>query len=83
LNWAIYDLNPAPTITNHIRCIGNLNGINTVIVAIGGGLDPLNASNAMNKIVQDANGMVVQSLTSFRSQRNIDALREEASKLSP
>jgi hypothetical protein len=83
LNWAIYDFNPAPTITNHLHRIGNLNGIDTVIITIGGGLDPFTASNAMNKIVQDANGTVVQSLTMFRSQRNFEMLKEEASKLSP
>ncbi|MCL5877604.1 MAG: hypothetical protein M1540_07320 [Candidatus Bathyarchaeota archaeon] len=83
LNWAIYDFNPAPTITNHIHRIGNLNGIDTVIITIGGGLDPFTASNGMNKIVQEANGTVVQSLTMFRSQRNFELLQEEASKLSP
>jgi hypothetical protein len=83
LNWPIYDLNPAPAITNQIHRIGSLNGIDTVIVTIGGGLDPLNAGAAMNKIVQDADGNVVQSLTSFRSQRNLDVLREEAGKLAP
>jgi hypothetical protein len=81
LIWSIYDFNPAPTITNQIHRIGNLNGVNTVIVAIGGGLDPLNAPNVMNKIVQDANGTIVQSLTSYRSQHNLEALGEEAIKL--
>ncbi len=81
LPWAIYDFNPAPTITNHIHRIGSLNGIDTVIIAIGGGLDPLNARDAMNRIVTDADGTVLQSLTSFRSQRNLDVLREEAAKL--
>ncbi len=83
LIWSIYDFNPAPTITNQIHRIGNLNGVNTAIVAIGGGLDPLNAPNAMNKIVQGANGTIVQSLTSYRSQHNLEAIAEEASKLTP
>lgn len=83
LVWPIYDLNPAPTITNQIHRIGNLNGVNTAIVAIGGGIDPLNAPAAMNKIVQDTNGTVVQSLTSFRSQHNIDTLAEKAAELTP
>jgi hypothetical protein len=80
LIWPIYDFNPAPTVTNQIHRIGNLNGINTTIVAIGGGLD-LNAPNAMNKLVQDANGTIVQSLTSYRSQHNLETLAQEASKL--
>lgn len=83
LCWPIYDFNPGPTITNHIQRIGNLNGINTVIIAVGGGLDPLNAPATMNKIVVDANGTILQSLTSFRSQHNQDALREDASKITP
>lgn len=83
LCWPIYDFNPGPTITNYIQRIGNLGGINTVIIAIGGGLDPLNASAAMGKVVENANGTILKSLTSFRSQHNQDALREEASNLMP
>ncbi len=83
LIWPIYDFNPAPTITTQIHRIGNLNGTKTAIIAIGGGIDPLNAPSNMNKIVQDANGTVVQSFTSFRSQRNLDALTEGASELAP
>ena len=83
LSWAIYDFNPAPTVTSQVHRIGNLNGINTVIITIGGGLDPFNAANAMNKIIRDANGTVIQSLTSFRSDRNFDLLREQASELTP
>jgi flavorubredoxin len=83
LVWPIYDLNPAPTITNQIQRIGNLNGTKTAIIAIGGGMDPLNASSNMNKIIQDANGTIVQSLTSYRSQRNLDALSGGASELAP
>jgi hypothetical protein len=83
LSWPIYDLNPAPTIIAQIHRIGNLNGVNTTIIAIGGGLDPLNAPKAMNKIVQDANGTIIQQLTSFRSQHNQDAIRENAIKMTP
>ena len=83
LCWAIYDFNPAPTITNQLHRMGNLNGTNTAIIAIGGGLDPFNAQNTMSKIVQDANGTVLQSLTSYRSQHNQETLREEASKITP
>lgn len=81
LNWAIYDLNPAPTINNYVQRVGNLNNINTTVITISGGLDPFNAKDAMNRIVQDANGNIVQSLSSSRSDRNFDALREAAIKL--
>ena len=81
LSWPVYDLNPGPTITNHIHRIGNLNGINTTVIAIGGGVDPLNAPKAMDKIVQDANGTIIQSVTSFRSQHNQEAIREDANKI--
>jgi hypothetical protein len=83
LAWPIYDFNPGPTVTHCIDRIGNLNGINTVIITIGGGLDPLNTPNTMSKIVQNANGTVIQSLTSFRSQHNQDMLQEEAGKITP
>jgi hypothetical protein len=83
LCWPIYDLNSGPTITNHLHRIGNLNGIDTVIITISGGLDPLNAKGTMNKIVENANGNIVQSLFSSRSNRNLDDLREEAAKLTP
>jgi hypothetical protein len=83
LGWAIYDFNPAPTITNQIHRIGNLNGINTAIIIMGGGIDPFNVKTSMTKIVEDANGTVIQTVTSLRSQRNIDLLQEEAAKLTP
>jgi hypothetical protein len=81
LSWAIYDFNPAPTITSQLCRIGNLNGMDTVIIAIGGGLDPLNAPANMHKIVQNANGTVVQSLTMFRSNRDFATLQQEAKTL--
>lgn len=83
LGWAIYDFNPAPTITNQIHRIGNLNSINTTVIILGGGLDSFNVKDSMTRIVQDANGNIIQMLTSYRSMRNFDLLREEASKLSP
>ncbi len=81
LSWAIYDFNPAPTVTNQLHRIGNLNGIQTVIITIGGGLNLLNAPASMNKIVQDANGTIVQSITCYRSQHNQAQLADEASLL--
>jgi hypothetical protein len=83
LCWPIYDLNPGPSITNYVHRIGNLQGMNTTVITVGGGIDPLNASAAMNKSVQNANGTIIQSLTMFRSQRNLDAIRAEASKIVP
>jgi hypothetical protein len=83
LGWAIYDFNPAPTITDQIHRLGNLNGVDTTIIIIGGGLDPLNVKDQMNRTVEDANGNVVQTITQFRSQRNLGLLQEEAAKLTP
>ncbi len=83
LCWPIYDFNPAPTLTNYLYRVGDLNGVNTTIVTVGGGLDPLNASVAMNKIVQDAHGQVIQSLTLFRSNRNMTELTQQASSIHP
>ena len=83
LCWAIYDFNPAPTITNQLHRIGDLNGIDTVIITIGGGIDPLTAGKAMDTIVQDTNGNVVQSLTLFRNNRDLAGLQEQAKSLMP
>jgi flavorubredoxin len=83
LCWPIYDLNPAPTITNYLQRVGDLNGLNTTIITVGGGLDPLNAPAAMNKIVQDTHGSIIQSLTMYRSNRNMTQLTEQASIIKP
>ncbi|MGD6934051.1 MAG: hypothetical protein ACQCN5_07595 [Candidatus Bathyarchaeia archaeon] len=83
LCWPIYDFNPAPTVTNYIHRVGNLNNINTTIIAVGGGIDPLNAPAAMSKTVQDANGQVIQQLTLFRSNRNMTELTQQASSIHP
>jgi len=83
LGWAIYDFGPAPTITSQIQRIGDLNEVNTTIIIMGGGLDPFNVKDQMNRIVEDANGNVIQTITSFRSQRNFSLLQEEAAKLAP
>ncbi len=83
LGWAIYDFGPAPTITGQIQRIGDLNGVDTAIIIMGGGLDPLNVKDQMNRIVEDANGTVIQTITAFRSQRNLSLLQEEAAKLTP
>jgi hypothetical protein len=83
LCWPIYDFNPAPTVTNYIHRVGNLNNINTTIIAVGGGIDPLNAPAAMSKTVQDANGQVIQHLTLFRSNRNMTELTQQASSIHP
>jgi menaquinone-dependent protoporphyrinogen IX oxidase len=83
LCWPIYDLHPAPTITNYLHRAGNLQGINTTIITVGGGINPLNAQEAMKNTVSNANGSIVQSLTMFRSQRDLAAVTAEAAKLAP
>ena len=82
LSWPIYDFNPGPTITSQIHRIGNLHDINTVIVAVGGGVNPFNAIGNMEKIVQNANGTIIQSITAFRSNHNLN-IQYEASKITP
>jgi hypothetical protein len=83
VGWAIYDFNPAPTITNQINRIGNLNGINTTIIILGGGLDPLNVKEAITKTVQDANGTITQIFTAYRSQRSPTLLQTKAAEIAP
>jgi hypothetical protein len=83
LVWPIYDFNPAPTITGQVHSFGNLNGMNTTIICIGGGLDPLNAKASMEKIVQDANGTIIEKLVSFRGMHNQAAIQQEATTITP
>jgi hypothetical protein len=83
LGWAIYDFNPAPTITNQIHRIGNLNGINTTVIILGGGLDPLNVKETMSKTVQEANGNLIQIFAVYRSQKDPAILQAQAAQLTP
>ena len=66
LIWPIYDLGPGPTIANHVKRIGDLQGIDTAIITIGGGIDPFDAVSAMRRTVEDANGTIRASMIIFR-----------------
>lgn len=83
LGWPIYDFNPGPTITNQIHRMGNLNGTNTVIMVIAGGMDPLNAQANMGKIVENANGTVLETLQAFRGGDAWQTMQDEGSKIVP
>jgi hypothetical protein len=84
LIWPIYDFNPGPTITNYVKHIGNLNGTQTVIVTIGGGMNPFNAQNGMKNIVQDANGTILSQVTIFRGGGNYATrATQAASQIAP
>jgi hypothetical protein len=83
LGWPIYDFNPGPTITNQIQRMGNLNGTNTVVMVIAGGMDPLNAQANMNKIVENANGTVLETLQAFQGGDAWQTMQDEGSKIAP
>lgn len=83
LSWPIYDLGPGPTITNYIKRVGDLQGLDTIIVTIGGGLDPLNAQNAMKNIVQDVNGTIKEAIAIFRGGNVTDKAINAASGILP
>jgi len=83
LGWPIYDFNPGPTITTQIHRMGNLNGTNTVVMVIAGGMDPFNAQANMNKIVENANGTVLETLQAFRGEDAWRMMQDEASKIAP
>jgi hypothetical protein len=82
LCWPIYDFNPGTAITSQIHRIGNLHGTNTIVVAVGGGLDPLNASSNRDKTVQNANETVTQTIKAFRGSDNLD-IQGIAGKITP
>jgi hypothetical protein len=78
LTWPIYDFNPGPTITNYVKHVGDLNGTDIVIVMIGGGLNPFNSGDAMQKTVKDANGTIRDFVTLFRGGGNYATRAQEA-----
>lgn len=83
LNWPIYDFYPAPTITNYVNRIGDLQGKDTVIVTIGGGINPLNAQETMKQIVQDANGNIKDSFIIFRGGNVTEKAEQAANQILP
>jgi hypothetical protein len=83
LFYPLYDFNPGPTITTQIHRIGNLQGTNTVIVVLGGGLDPLDAPSKMTQTVQNANGTVIELLKAYRGTDYKSNLEQKASQLTP
>lgn len=83
LGWPIYDFNPGPTITNHLDRIGDLNGIDTVVMVIAGGLDPLHAQENMNTKVQNANGNLIATLQAFRGGTAAQDMFNAAKNITP
>ncbi|MCW3995220.1 MAG: hypothetical protein NWE98_03600 [Candidatus Bathyarchaeota archaeon] len=82
-DWPIYDLSPGPTITNYIQRIGDLQGKDTVIVTVGGGINPLNAQDTMKQIIIDANGVVKEAVTIFRGGNFTSKADQAASQIFP
>jgi hypothetical protein len=82
-DWPIYDFNPGPTITSYIHRIGDLQGKDVVIVTIGGGINPLNAQDAMKQIIQDANGHIKETVVIFRGGNFTDKASQVASNILP
>lgn len=83
LDWPIYDFNPGPTLTNYIHRVGDLQGKDTIIVTIGGGINPFNAQEAMRQSVQDANGNVKETVTIFRGGNFTEKVDQVASTIIP
>lgn len=76
--WPLYDFSPGPTITNYINRVSDLKDTDTIIVTIGGGIDPLNAADAMHRIVQNANGNIIKSLTIYRGNTHYAESAQQA-----
>ncbi len=83
LDWPIYDFYPAPTITNYINRIGDLQGKDTVILTVGGGVNPLNAQETMKQTVQDANGNIKSSFIIFRGGNFTEKADQAANQILP
>jgi hypothetical protein len=83
LSWPIYDLYPGPTITNYVNSIGNLQGVDTIVITIGGGINPLNCQDMTAKTVQNSNGTLKDSLTAFRGGHAVDDMYAAATRISP
>ena len=83
LEWPIYDFNPGPTLTNYIHRVGDFQDKDTVIVAIGGGINPFNAQNGMKQIIQETNGHVRTLVTIFRGGNFTDKADQAIANILP
>jgi hypothetical protein len=66
---------------DQVQHIGDLKGVDTAIIIMGSGLDPLNVKDQMNRIVEDTKDTVIQTSTAFRGQRNFSLLQKEVAKI--
>ncbi len=83
LIWPIYDFNPGPALTSYIQRIGDLQSKDTVIVTIGGGINPFSAQDAMKQIISDSHGTIRDSTIIFRGGNFTEAADQAASKILP
>jgi hypothetical protein len=83
LSWPIYDFGPGPTITNYVKRVSDLQGIETVIITTGGGVNPFNAQDAMQNTVQQANGTIKELVTIFRGGNITDKALNAAKDIIP
>jgi menaquinone-dependent protoporphyrinogen IX oxidase len=83
LDWPIYDFNPGPTLTNYVHRIGDLQNKDTVIITIGGGINPFNAQDAMKQIVQEVNGNLKDLVAIFRGGNFTEKADQAASTIIP
>jgi flavorubredoxin len=69
LGSPVYAGNPSPTIKRHLERMGDLNGIDTVILVTSGGSDG-STEAYLQQAVEDHNGVVTNVLSLFTSTPN-------------
>ncbi len=82
LAWPIYGGAPGAATVRYVDRVGNLHGIQTVIIAVGG--PPGGSLDTMKQKVQAANGVVIESLAPNEGNGNAtDIARQAGTQIHP
>jgi hypothetical protein len=82
LAWPIYGGAPGAATVRYVDRVGNLHGIQTVIISVGG--PPGEGLNTMKQKLQTANGVVIESLAPNEGNGNAtDIARQAGTQIHP
>lgn len=80
--FPIYGGSPGAAAVRYVDRVGNLRGIQVVIIAVGG--PPGGSLNTMKQNVQTANGVVMEALAPNEGNGNsTDIARQAGSRIAP